>query len=227
MNAFPFPIVGFDLDGTLFDTSADLGAAVNYALALAGRPTVALDAVKALIGGGPRRMLERGLEQSGGCDPDLLDRLYPPLLDHYRANIAVGTVPYPGLLAALDRLDALGVAVGIVTNKQEALAVQLVDTLGLSARFATIIGGDTLGAGNAKPNAAPIHELVRRLGGGRAAFVGDSIYDVMAAKNAGVLSVAVRFGFPNQPIETMGADAIIDSYTELISALERLGQAGG
>ncbi|WP_164255950.1 HAD hydrolase-like protein, partial [Stenotrophomonas maltophilia] len=79
------------------------------------------------------------------------------------------------------------------------------------------------GKGNAKPSALPIREMIRRCGGGRTAFVGDSIYDTMAARNAEVPSVAVRFGFLSQPVEELGADAVIDSYAELVPVLERLG----
>ena len=64
--------------------------------------------------------------------------------------------------------------------------------------------------------------MVERCGGGRAAFVGDSIYDTGAARAAGLPSVAVSFGFLQQPIEELGADVVIDSYAELVPALERL-----
>lgn len=225
MARFPFDIVGFDLDGTLLDTSADLAAAASAALAHAGRPPLSAEDVKPMIGGGIRMMLEHGLKASGGADPALLDDLYPRMLDHYRDNISAGTVPYPGLLDALDRFDAMGVKAAVVTNKLESLALKLLDELGLTPRFSAILGGDTMGKGNAKPSAAPIHEMIRRSGGGRAAFVGDSIFDVMAAKNAGIPSVAVSFGFLMQPVAELGADAIIDDYAELIPALERLGTA--
>ncbi len=226
MPAFLFEIVGFDLDGTLFDTSGDLAAAVNHALALAGRPTLAVEAIKPMIGAGARHMLAQGLEASGGCDPAELDRLFPELLAFYEVNIARETVPFPGLLDALDDLDRRGVRIGIVTNKSERLAVKLVAELGLSHRFATIIGGDTMGPGNAKPSALPVREMIARLGGGRAAFVGDSIYDTLAAKNAGIPSIAVGFGFLMQPIEELHADAVIGHFDELVPALERLGGIG-
>lgn len=223
MTAFPFQIVGFDLDGTLLDTSADLAAAVNHALAKADRPPLAVEEVKPMIGGGARLMLERGLNATGGCDPELLSELYPVLLDYYRDNISVGTVAFAGLSEAMDALDERGVKLAIVTNKFEAMAVKLLDELDLSRRFAAVIGGDTMGKGNSKPSAAPIHEMIKRCGGGRAAFVGDSIYDILAARNAGIPSIAVSFGFRMQPVEELGADAVIDHFDELIPALERLG----
>jgi phosphoglycolate phosphatase len=223
MSDFPFAVVGFDLDGTLLDTSADLAGAVNFALASAGRPPLAVEDVKPMIGGGAKLMLERGLSASGGVEDGMIDALLPVLLDHYRANISAGTRPYPGMLDALDALDAMGVKVAIVTNKLESFAVKLIDELGLAPRFAAVIGGDTMGPGNAKPSALPIEEMIRRSGSGPAAFVGDSIYDVMAARNAGIPSVAVSFGFLMQPVEELRADAVIDHYDELIPTLRTLG----
>ncbi len=221
MADFPFDIVGFDLDGTLFDTSGDLAAAVNHALGLAGRPPLSVEAIKPMIGRGARHMLEQGLTATGGGDAALVGRLFPELLAFYEANIARETRPYPGLLAAMDALDARGVALAIVTNKLERLAVRLVAELGLSRRFAALIGGDTMGPGNAKPSPLPIQEMIRRCGGGRAAFVGDSIFDTGAARDAGISSIAVSFGF-DQPVEELGADAVIDDYSELVPTLERL-----
>ena len=222
MTDFPFDIIGFDLDGTLFDTSADLTDAVNHALGLLGRPALSIDIVKPMIGRGGKYMLQQGLEASGGCDPDVLERSYPELLAFYGDNIARATHAFPGLSAAMDTLDARGVKLAIVTNKSESLAVKLVAELALAHRFACVIGGDTMGPDSRKPSPAGIHEMIRRCGGGRAAFVGDSIFDTQAAKNAGIPSVAVSFGFLMQPIEELEADAVIDHFDELVPALERL-----
>lgn len=216
-------MVGFDLDGTLLDTHADLGVALNHALGLAGRPPVPGSEVRDLIGGGARVMLERGLAITGGLPPeDEIRTLHGALIAHYRENIAVHTTLFPGGAAMLEGLAARGVRVAVVTNKLEALAVRLLDELGLSPRLATIIGGDTLGPGRAKPRPDLLHEMVSRLGGGRAAYVGDTTYDTLAARAAGLPCVAVRFGFNDMPVDTMGADAVIDHYDELIPALERM-----
>ncbi|WP_404338071.1 HAD-IA family hydrolase [Sphingomonas sp. MMS12-HWE2-04] len=224
MSAFPFAIVGFDLDGTLFDTSLDLTDALNHALVGLGRAPLRVEAVKPMIGRGGLHMLEQGLAASGGFDAAMLERSYAELMTFYEANIARNTRPFDGLLDAMDLLDARGVKLAVVTNKRERLAVKLVAELGMTSRFATVIGGDTMGPGNAKPSPLPIQEMVRRCGGGPAAFVGDSIFDILAAKHAGVPSVAVSFGFLMQPVEELGADAVIDSYAELVPALERLGR---
>jgi phosphoglycolate phosphatase len=220
--AHHFDIVGFDLDGTLLDTSATLTRAVNFALAQGGRAPLHIDEVKPMIGGGAKKMLEHGLAQSGPIEEEEFKRLYRALLDFYGANVSEGSVPYPGLIDALDRLQAGGIKIAVVTNKFESFATHLLRDVGLYDRSGAVIGGDTLGKGNAKPSAAPIHEMVARLGGGRAVFLGDSIYDMLAARNAGIPSIAVSFGFLLQPVEELGADAVIDHYDELISTLDML-----
>ena len=220
--AASFDIVGFDLDGTLLDTSASLTKAVDYALAQAGRPPLHIDEVRPLIGGGAKRLLEKGLEASGGYNPEDMRRLYPMLLDFYRDNISEGSFPYSGLIDAMDELSADGVRLTIVTNKFESFAIKLLGELDLLDRFATVIGGDTMGKGNAKPSAAPIREMIARAGGGSAVFLGDSIYDTMAAKNAGIPSIAVSFGFLMGPVEALAADAVIDHYDALIPTLAQL-----
>ncbi|MFN4135921.1 MAG: HAD family hydrolase, partial [Novosphingobium sp.] len=91
--------------------------------------------------------------------------------------------------------------------------------------FACVIGGDTLGPGTSKPRPDMLHEMVRRCGGGPAAFVGDTTFDVGAARNAGLPVVAVRFGFNDLPAHQLGADAVIDHFDELVPALEMLASA--
>lgn len=222
MSEFPFSIVGFDLDGTLLDTLHDLGNAVNHALALAQRPPVPIAEVATLVGGGAKKMLERAFSLTGGIAEAEFTPLYRELLAYYEANIAVHTRLFPGGEAMLDGLAERGVKLAVVTNKFEALAVKVLDELGLSARFGAIIGGDTLGPGRAKPAPDMIHVMIERLGGGRAAFIGDTTYDILAASAAGVPSVAASFGYNDKPAMELGAGAVIDHFAELIPTLLRL-----
>lgn len=222
-SPFPFPIVGFDLDGTLLDTSGDLAAATNHALVAGGRRSMAAAALMPLVGGGARHLLARALEGSGGADDTEVDRLLPLLLDYYAANIAVHTRPFPHAVETLDALRARGVQCALATNKRESFTHDLLGRLGLLDRFAAIVGGDTLGAGRAKPKPDMIMAMIEQCGGGRTAFVGDSIYDVEAARAAGVPVVACSFGYSDRPARALGADAVIDGFDRLIPALEQIG----
>ena len=224
MNQFPFAAVGFDLDGTLCDTFRDLGAAVNHALRIGGLAEVSIESSKDLIGGGAKIMLLRAVEAQGGLPQAEFDALYKHMLRFYAENNAVHTVPYPGALEAMDELASMGVKMAVVTNKFEAFATSLLGQLGLTERFVTIIGGDSMGKGAdgkflAKPAPDPVIEACVRCGGGRFAFVGDSTYDVAAAKAAGVPVVVAAYGYCDKPPQELGGDAVIDSLDQLIPAL--------
>lgn len=227
MAAFPFQIVGFDLDGTLVDSNRDLAPALNHALVGAGRQPVPPEAVRGFVGGGTAMMLTRALEFTGGSLPnEEFQAILGELLLHYEAHIADHTVPYPGCLEALDALAERGCRLAVITNKIEVFARKLLDALGMMSRFDIVLGGDTLGPGRAKPAPDMIDTAILmcggQAGGGRFAMVGDSTYDVRAARNAGVPVVALSFGYNDVPAAELGADAVIDHYDALIGALERL-----
>lgn len=215
-----FDVVAFDLDGTLADTAPDLTAALNHALAKLGRPSIPAESVRHMVGHGARALLRQGLTATGGSSDALIETAFPIFLDHYEAHIADDTRPFPGVEAALDALDAQGVKLAICTNKLEGLATELVTALGWRGRFAAIVGGDTLPV--RKPDPAPLFEAIARAGGGRAAYVGDSITDTDTARAAGLPCVAVSFGFSDRPPDQLGATLLIDHFDELIPALARL-----
>ena len=223
MPDLPFATIGFDLDGTLLETHRDLGAAVNHALALGGFEPVPADHASDLIGGGAKIMLQRAVDEQGGLPEEEFRKLYKAMLAYYSENNAVHTRPYPHAREVLDQLRDSGIAMAVVTNKFESFARQILTTLDLADRFVTIIGGDTMGKGKAKPAPDPVFEAVKRGGGGSLAFVGDSSYDVMAARAAGVPVIGARYGYCDKPRGELGADAEIDSLAELIPALVRLG----
>jgi phosphoglycolate phosphatase len=220
MASFPFDVVVFDLDGTLADTAPDLAAALNRTLGALGRPEVPPESVRSLIGHGARALLRQGLAASGEAPESLVEEGYSILLDYYGAHLCEGTAPYPRIGAALDAIEAAGAALAVCTNKPEALTLRLLDALGWRNRFAAVVGGDTLPV--RKPDPAPLLEAVARAGGGRAVLVGDSIVDAGTARAAGLLFVAVSFGFSDRPVEQLGAHAVIHGYDGLMAALRHL-----
>lgn len=220
MADFPFDIVGFDLDGTLLDTHRDLAEAVNHALALGGFDQVPSHHAKNLIGGGAKLMLAKAIDEQGGLPQEEFRKLYKQMLVYYGQNCAVWTAPFPHASDVLAHLHGRGVCMAVATNKFEGFARDILTRLGLIDCFEAVIGGDTLGKGRAKPAADPILEARQRCGGGRMAYVGDSSWDVMAARAAGVPVVVAGYGFNDKPPRELGGDAVIDSLAELVPLLE-------
>lgn len=224
MDAFPFSMIGFDLDGTLVDSNPDIGPSINHALALLGREAIPTEHTVRLIGGGAGMMLRRAFELTGGpVAEDEFEQASRAQQAYYEANIAVHTAPYEGCLTALDHLADLGCSLAVVTNKREKFALKLLDALGMSSRFACILGGDTLGSDRSKPAPDMIYEARRRCGrDGRFAMVGDSSYDVRAARAAGAPCAVFSFGYNDAPAHELGADAVLDHFDELVPALRAL-----
>jgi phosphoglycolate phosphatase len=220
MKPFPFDVVAFDLDGTLADTAPDLAASLNHALERLGRPGVPPGDVRYLVGQGARALLRKGLATSGDASEQLVEQGFPHFIDYYAANICNGTACYPAAQDAMDEIRRRGARIALCTNKPERLTQLLLDALGWRNRFDAVVGGDTFAV--RKPDPFPLREAIARAGGGRAAFVGDSIVDAETAREAGLPFVAVSFGFSDRPVEQLGADAVIDRFADLVPALERL-----
>ena len=219
----PHRAVIFDLDGTLVDTAPDLMRATNHVLESLGRRPISLNEVRAFVGHGARALLTRGLKATGGLpeaydvEPD-----YQRFVEYYARNIAGDSAPYPGLIPLLERLQAEGFGLGICTNKLEGLSVQLLEALGLSKYFGSVVGPDTIGI--AKPDPRPFHEAVARLGltSPRALMVGDSETDRLTARNAGVPVIAVPFGYTPRPVREFGPDRMIGHFDEAYEAIQDL-----
>lgn len=231
MADFPFDAVGFDLDGTLLDTYRDLGAAVNHALALGAYGPVPVDSAKDLIGGGAKAMLAQAVQAQGGIpgglEGDDFHGLYKAMLRYYAENNAVYSAPFPHAREVVAALAARGVRMAVVTNKFESFARSILEQLDFLEPFEAVIGGDSMGHGPdgkylSKPHPAPVIEAKERCGGERFIFVGDSTYDVKAARAAGVPVIAAAYGYCDRPPHELGADGVIDSLGDLIPALTAL-----
>jgi len=217
----------FDLDGTLIDTAPDLARAVNHVLAGLGHPPVPALSIRAEVSHGAKEMLRKAVKIAGATLSESdLDRLYQKeLLTHYADNIAVDSRPFPGLLAAIDAIEAGGARLAVCTNKWEGLSRTLLSELGLAHRFAAIAGRDTFPV--MKPHPDHLLGAIRLAGGdaARAVMVGDSTTDVRAARAANVPVIAVSFGYLDVPAADLGADLVIDHYDELLVALAAVTKA--
>jgi phosphoglycolate phosphatase len=219
----PSLTVIFDLDGTLVDTAPDLINALNFVLNREGLPAVPMKSARNLIGGGARKLIERGLEldgrQAGLAD---ITRMTDDFIGHYAAHIADQSRPFEGLEGALDDLSARGYRFAVCTNKLEWLSKLLLDQLGLSSRFSAICGADTFGV--SKPDPAILRQTVARAGGQLAStiMVGDAGPDVGVARRAGVPIIGVEFGYTEVPIADLQPDRLIGHMRDLPAAVESL-----
>lgn len=186
----------FDLDGTLVNTAPDLQATLNHILETHGYNGVSPEITDTLIGTGAKAMLRAGLAHNGvTLEDQRIDAMFTLFLQHYSENIAVYSQPYDACVTALERLADAGATLAVCTNKTQALADQLLETLGLSHHFVTIVGADSVPA--CKPDAGHILETLKRAKGDQkqAIMVGDSQTDERAAHNAGLPFLFVPFGY--------------------------------
>lgn len=214
------PLVIFDLDGTLIDTAPDLMASLNHVMDLHGLEHVTFDDMTWLVGQGAKVMIERAWSlHKHPTSPEQLEAAFDAFLLHYAAGMPGKSQPYAGLLAALDRLETAGMQLAVCTNKGEKLALQLLDCLNLTGRFAAITGGDTFEV--KKPHGDHILKTIDKAGGrsDNAVMIGDSINDILAAQNASVPAIGVPFGYSDKPVASFNPDIVIEHFDELDAAL--------
>lgn len=208
----------FDLDGTFADTAPDLCHALNLMRTARGLAPVALEVTRPVTSMGARGLLHAGF----GILPDHPDYLAmrDEFLDLYEQNLCHETGLFPGTLELLDALEARGLKWGIVTNKAERFALPLLELLRLGSRAACIIGGDT--TGKLKPHPEPLLAASRRIAvaPGACVYVGDDQRDIDAGRAAGMMTIAVTYGYLNSSAPAdWGADAIIGHPRELLDHL--------
>ncbi|MBN2171005.1 MAG: HAD family hydrolase [Candidatus Krumholzibacteriota bacterium] len=207
----------FDLDGTLADTLADIAAAAEAVLARHGWPGHPLAAYRGFVGDGSRKLVERALPPA---EAHRADAVLPEFLVEYRSRMFDKARPYPGVPELLDGLAARGLALAVLSNKPHAAAVAMVARL-LPRSDWLDVRGLAEGAPR-KPDPAGALELARRAGAapGECVLVGDSVQDVATAVRAGMLAVAVAWGYQDPPrLRAAGAAAVLERPADLIDLL--------
>jgi phosphoglycolate phosphatase len=213
----------FDLDGTLVDSAPDLTAAVDRMLEHLGRAPAGLDQVRQWVGNGAAILVRRALagridwQPATPRDDALFQDALAIFYHHYGQLNGQHARVFPGVTDCLAHLEAHGCRLAVVTNKPGPFVAPLLERVGLARWFELSVAGDTLPV--KKPDPAPLLHAMTQLGGtrGTTVMVGDSAADVNAAQAAGIPCVAVRYGYNfGQPVDALGADAVVDSLTELL-----------
>jgi len=200
----------FDLDGTLIDSAPDIAGALNDLLAEEGRDPYVLAEVKRMVGDGVHRLIEKSFGETGRTEA-LAERF----VELYTPRSSLLTFPVDGAIGTLTVLREAGIKLAICTNKPDVSALAVLSNLGLLPFFAEVIGGSS--GLPRKPSPATLLEAARRLDvlPSECLMVGDALPDVAAARAAGIPVVVLRDGYGPHDAADLGADAILDSLTEL------------
>ncbi|WFP79084.1 phosphoglycolate phosphatase [Mesorhizobium sp. WSM4906] len=213
----------FDLDGTLIDSAPDIAAAVNELLAGRDLSPLRVDQVRAMIGGGVRKLVERAFAASGATLlAGALDEVNRAMAPIYRRHLTGLTRLMPGVREVLTHFHLNGMAMGVVTNKPQLAAREILLHFHLTEYLGAIVGGDAVTCLKPAPDALLL--ALDQLGVEPAdtLMVGDSGSDVGAARAAGMPVVLLRGGYTQAPVEELGADLVCDSLLDLPSAMRRL-----
>jgi len=209
----------FDLDGTLVDSAPDLAGAGNEMRVHRGLDPLPYASFRAMVGSGARGMVAVALQVAP--EDDAFAALRDEFLERYAARLTRESRVFAAMLPVLDALESHPLRWGIVTNKASRYTMPVLHGLGLAARAAVVISGDT--TPHAKPHPAPLLEAARRMGvpPGSCVYVGDDERDVQAGKAAGMRTVAAAWGYlgVGEPITAWQADAVIDRPNELLQLL--------
>lgn len=193
--------VVFDLDGTLIDSAPDIHAALNAVLADVQAAPVTLEEVRGFVGDGAPVLIGRAMAaRSLPDDAALHARMLAHLLQIYESAVRL-TRPYPGAVAALERLAAEGWQLGLCTNKPLGATRAVLAHLDLARFFPVVVGGDSLP--ERKPHPAPLLQVVASLGATGAVFVGDSEVDAKTAQAAGMPFALYTEGYRRVPLASL------------------------
>ena len=214
MRRFPRAVL-FDLDGTLLDSAPDMLATANRMRAVRGEAPMTLACLRPHVSRGSRAMLAAAFPATA---PAQREAMVQEFLDTYLRELGRHSVLFDGIQAMLAALDADGVRWGIVTNKPEYLARDILPQHGWDLRCAVLIGGDTLA--EKKPHPLPLQVAARRMGFevGQCVYVGDDARDIESARAAAMPSIAALWGYRQDheaPAE-WGADVMLETPHELL-----------
>lgn len=203
----------FDLDGTLIDSSEDLAISVNAALTHVGRPVLGHDVIHSYVGNGAPTLIRRAV--GAGTPEETEAEALAFFLKFYRAHALEHTRLYDGVRDALDNGRGQGHAMAVLTNKPTRISQDIITSLGLAEHFFRVYGGDSFE--QKKPD--PIGIKALREESGYAAdttlMIGDSGVDIQTARNAGVRSCGVLWGFQPEAFEHTPPDYLVQTALDL------------
>lgn len=210
-------LVIFDLDGTLLNTIADLGASCNYALEKMGFAPHPIPSYNFMVGNGVRRLIERAQPDA---DEQTVDELLKYFREHYDEHNCDSTKPYPGIEDLLNELCAREVSVAVASNKYQSAAEKIIMHYFPDVPFAAIMG--QVSDRPIKPDPSVIFAILNEHPTPKSQVImcGDSAVDIETARRACVESIGVTWGFrPVSELRRAYADHVVSTPQEIIHFL--------
>ena len=213
----------FDLDGTLIDSRLDLANSVNAARAQFGRGPLPSELIYSYVGNGAPVLMRRAMGPE--ADEAQISAALDVFLDYYNRHALDHTKLYPGVLESLGRFRESGAQMAVLTNKPVRISRWIMEGLGVSGYVFQIYGGNSFE--HKKPHRVGIDRLREEAGADISDtwMVGDSYVDVQTARNAGVNSCGVSYGFQPETFREYPPDLLVDRMEEFAGYLEQRNSA--
>ena len=210
----------FDLDGTLVDTAPDLMGAHNHVMKKFGYPQKSLDDIKHIAGRGAWIMMQRTFRDEIK-DEKLKKEMVKEFINYYAKNIDKGSKPIKGVVKFLDWAKSKQILMGVCTNKQERLAVDLLKKINLSQYFEYIAGCDTFDFN--KPDPRHLTNVIDIIGGdiNKSIMIGDSEVDSQSAYNAKIPFILVEEGYTEKNINEIPHKTLIKDFSNFEKIVEK------
>ena len=213
--------VVFDLDGTLLNTIEDLAGSTNHALRLASLPEHSVEDYYSFVGNGIEKLLER----ASGCLPgsETFDLVKKEFMEHYSRHSMDKTHPYDGMNDLLNKLNKKGIALAVLSNKNDSFIKTLMEKFYPEISFDVLMGKRD--EYPPKPDPASLKEVLRQLKAkeGEVLYVGDSNVDVQTAHGANLPCIGVTWGFrTREELIKEGAERLADKPEDILNRIEAL-----
>ena len=211
----------FDLDGTLIDTAPDLMNAHNYVMNKYGYETKSTEDIRKLVGKGSASLIGRSVwgqakkEFSKVNDQDIKKEMVKEFIDYYANNIAVESKLVNGTLEFLNFSKKNNISMGVCTNKQEHLSVDLLKKLKIYDYFEYVAGSDTFDY--CKPDPRHLTNVIEIMQGDikKSIMIGDSETDAESAKSAGIPFILLEDGYTEKKVSEIHHDYLIKDFVNI------------
>ena len=208
----------FDLDGTLVDTAPDLMTAHNHVMKKFGYNTRSVDEIRNLVGKGAAVLIGRSIWGSAKkeffriTDEKIKNEMVKEFINFYGKNIVKDSKPIKGVLEFLKWAKSKNISMGVCTNKQEHLAIDLLKKIEIYDYFEYVAGGNTFEY--CKPDPRHLTSIIEIMNGDikKSLMVGDSENDADAAKSAGIPMILVEDGYTDKKIEQIYHNHLIKDF---------------